>query len=123
MSTTTFVYVQFQREGYHCFPEAATDPKYATGDQYDVSHLAYRHMHYFYFKVWVEVVHGNREIEFIFEHEDDFLNVFTDGHGWTLTDVSFSSVSIKLVYILESGQHVADSKPILQYMTWKEKCI
>jgi hypothetical protein len=65
MSTTTFVYVQFQREGYHCFPEAATDPKYATGDQYDVSHLAYRHMHYFYFKVWVEVVHGNREIEFI----------------------------------------------------------
>ena len=60
-----FVYVTIQREGYHCFPEAATDPRYATGDEYDVSHLAHRHMHYFYIKVWVEVQHSNRDIEFI----------------------------------------------------------
>lgn len=60
-----FVYVQFQKEGYHCFPEAATDIKYATGDVNDVSHLASRHMHYFFFKVWVEVRHSNRDIEFI----------------------------------------------------------
>jgi len=60
-----FVYVSIQKEGYHCFPEAATDPKYATGDEYDVSHLAFKHMHYFYIKVWVEVKHSNRDIEFI----------------------------------------------------------
>lgn len=60
-----FVYVSIQKEGYHCFPEAATDPLFATGDEYDVSHLAYRHMHYFFIKVWVEVKHANRQIEFI----------------------------------------------------------
>jgi hypothetical protein len=31
----------------------------------DVSHLANNHMHYFNFKVWVEVTHSNRDIEFI----------------------------------------------------------
>ena len=60
-----FVYVSIQKEGYHCFPEAASDPKYATGEWDDVSHLAVRHMHYFFFKVWVEVHHSNRDIEFI----------------------------------------------------------
>jgi hypothetical protein len=65
MNKKTFVYCTFQKEAYHCFPEAATDPQYATGDEYDVSHLASRHFHYFHFKVWVEVTHANRQIEFI----------------------------------------------------------
>jgi hypothetical protein len=60
-----FIYVTIVKEGYHCFPEAATDPRYATNDEYDVSHLALKHMHYFYIKVWVEVNHLNRDIEFI----------------------------------------------------------
>jgi PDZ domain-containing secreted protein len=65
MNKKTFVYTTFQKEGYHCFPEAGTDPKYVTTDKYNVSHLAHRHMHYFNFKVWVEVTHSNRDIEFI----------------------------------------------------------
>lgn len=60
-----FVYVPFMKEGYHRYPGADTAPELATGDQYDVSHLADRHFHYFYFKVWVEVEHTNRSIEFI----------------------------------------------------------
>jgi hypothetical protein len=60
-----FIYVQFQKEGYHCFPEAATDPQFSTKDEYDVSHLAYKHMHYFYIKVWLRVTHSNRQVEFI----------------------------------------------------------
>jgi hypothetical protein len=61
----TFVYVTFIKEGYHCYPDANIDPLLATGDKYDVSHLAHKHMHYFYFKVWVSVAHNNRHIEFI----------------------------------------------------------
>jgi len=65
MNKKTFVYCTFQKEAYHFFPGADQDPQYATGDEYDVSHLASRHMHYFNFKVWVEVTHNNRQIEFI----------------------------------------------------------
>lgn len=65
MNKKMFVYVQFQREGYHMYPGADTDPKLATGDLYDVSHLGVRHFHYFFFKVWVQVKHENRDIEFI----------------------------------------------------------
>ncbi len=65
MTQKTFVYTTFQKSGYHYFPGADTNPVTATGDQYDVSHLGTRHMHYFNFKVWVEVTHSNRQIEFI----------------------------------------------------------
>ena len=64
-SAKKFIYASIQKEGYHCFPEAGYDSKYKTNDEYDVSHLANKHMHYFYIKVWIEVSHSNRDIEFI----------------------------------------------------------
>ena len=65
MNKKKFVYCTFQKEGYHYFPGADTNPIYATGDDYDVSALGTRHMHYFNFRVWVQVTHENRQIEFI----------------------------------------------------------
>jgi hypothetical protein len=65
MTVKKFIYVTFQKEGIHCYPEAATNPALATGDEYDVSFLANKHRHMFYFKVHVEVTSDNREIEFI----------------------------------------------------------
>ena len=65
MKKKAFVYTTFRLEGYHYYPGADKNTSTATGDQYDVSHLALRHMHYFDFKVWVEVTHDNRDIEFI----------------------------------------------------------
>jgi hypothetical protein len=59
------IFVTFQREGIHCFPAAATDPRYATGDEYDVSFLATPHRHIFHFKVRIDVKHDDRDIEFI----------------------------------------------------------
>ena len=60
-----FIWVKFQKEGVHFYPEAATDPKLATGDQYDVSFLATPHRHIFHFRVDIGVSHLNRDIEFI----------------------------------------------------------
>ena len=60
-----FVWTSFVKEGYHCFPEAGVLPEFKTGDEYDVSHLANKHMHYFHFKVYISVNHDNRDIEFI----------------------------------------------------------
>ena len=59
------VWVTFQKEGIHCFPAAATDPKLNTGDEYDVSFLANPHRHIFHFRVWLSVTHNDRDVEFI----------------------------------------------------------
>lgn len=59
------IWVTFQKEGIHCYPAAATDPALATGDEYDVSFLASPHRHIFHFQVWIDVVHNDRDIEFI----------------------------------------------------------
>lgn len=63
------IWVTFQKEGVHCYPAAATDPMLATGDEYDVSFLASPHRHIFHFRVWIDVFHNDRDIEFIqFKH-------------------------------------------------------
>ena len=59
------IFVQFQKEGIHCYPAAATDPALATGDEYDVSFLGVPHRHIFHFRVWIDVFHNDRDIEFI----------------------------------------------------------
>ena len=59
------VWVTFEKEGMHRYPAAADDPKLATGDEYDVSFLQYPHRHIFKFRVWIEVEHSDRAIEFI----------------------------------------------------------
>ena len=59
------IFVTFQKEGIHMYPAAATDPKLATGDEYDVSFLGTPHRHIFHFDVSIEVFHNDRDIEFI----------------------------------------------------------
>jgi len=59
------IWVTFQKEGIHKYPAAGEDPMLATGDQYDVSFLAYPHRHIFHFRVWINVFHNDRDIEFI----------------------------------------------------------
>ena len=54
------IWVTFQREGIHCFPAAAEDPKLA-----DVAFLASPHRHIFHFRVAIDVFHDDRELEFI----------------------------------------------------------
>lgn len=54
------IWVTFQKEGIHCYPAAGSTPELR-----DVSFLAYPHRHIFHFKVWISVVHDDRDIEFI----------------------------------------------------------
>jgi hypothetical protein len=69
MSTqkSTYIFVRFQKEGIHKYPEALSNPKLATGGDDDVSFLGYPHRHMFHFDVRVEVFHNNRDLEFIQE--------------------------------------------------------
>ena len=64
-NASKMIWVTFQKEGVHMYPGADTDPKLATGDWDDVSFLGVPHRHIFHFKVWIEVFHNDRDIEFI----------------------------------------------------------
>ena len=59
------IWVTFTKEGIHKYPAALTDPALATGDEYDVSFLGYPHRHTFHFRIWIDVFHNDRDIEFI----------------------------------------------------------
>jgi hypothetical protein len=59
------IWITFKKEGIHKYPAALEDPLLATGDQYDVSFLGYPHRHIFHFRVWIDVFHNDRDIEFI----------------------------------------------------------
>lgn len=64
MKKKSQIYIKFQQEGIHCYPDAAINPLLKTGDEYDVSFLASKHRHLFYFKVYISVTHQDRDIEF-----------------------------------------------------------
>jgi hypothetical protein len=55
-----YIWVTFQKEGIHKYPQALTDPKLK-----DVSFLGHPHRHIFHFRVDIEVFHDDRDIEFI----------------------------------------------------------
>ena len=59
------IWVTFKKEGVHRYPAAATDPNLCTAGEYDVSFLANAHRHIFHFRVWIDVFHNDRDLEFI----------------------------------------------------------
>ena len=54
------IWVTWQREGIHKYPAALTDPALT-----DVQFLGYPHRHMFHFRVWIDVFHNDRDLEFI----------------------------------------------------------
>ena len=68
-----FIWVTFQKEGIHKYPAALTDPKLA-----EVSFLGHPHRHMFHFRIELEVMHDDRDVEFIlFKRELEAL--YTSG--------------------------------------------
>jgi hypothetical protein len=72
------IWITFQKEGMHRYPAAATDSSLATGDEYDVSFLANPHRHIFHFRVWIDVLHNDRDVEFI-QFKRWLQNLYRDG--------------------------------------------
>lgn len=84
ITTEKFIWVTFQRAGFHKYPEALTDPALA-----DVEYLGSRHRHMFKFKVTIQVSHNNREIEF---HQ--FLNFCESIFDNKTVDIDYKSVEM-----------------------------
>ena len=59
-NSKSFIWVTFQKEGIHKYPQALTDPKLK-----EVEFLGYPHRHMFHFKVKIQVFHDDRDLEFI----------------------------------------------------------
>ena len=62
---TRMIWVTFQKEGIHCYPQALNDSNLKTNDEYDVSFLGWPHRHIFHFRVGIQVFHNDRDLEFI----------------------------------------------------------
>ena len=55
MNSTKRIWVQFQKEGIHCYPDAPQGAEF----------LKHPHRHIFHFRVEIDVFHDDRDIEFI----------------------------------------------------------
>ena len=102
MRPNKMIWVTFRKEGIHCFPDALTNPQFATGDEYDVSFLGHPHRHIFHFKVWIGVEHNDRDIEFI-QFKRWLENLYEDGTV-QLDHKSCEMMSDEL-YVVISGKY------------------
>jgi len=59
------IWITFRKEGIHRYPAAAVREDLNTTDEYDVTFLSYPHRHIFHFRVWIDVLHNDRDIKFI----------------------------------------------------------
>lgn len=99
-----FIWVTFQKKGFHKYPEASTSKELQ-----DVSYLGYEHRHMFKFKVSIEVNHDNREIEF---HQ--FLNWVESLYEGTLQLDYKSCEMIADDLAIEIGKMYQDRKLIIE---------
>jgi hypothetical protein len=72
------IWITWQKEGIHKYPAALTDPALA-----DVQFLGYPHRHIFHFRVWIDVFHNDRDLEFI--QFKRWCESLYSGHGAVLS--------------------------------------
>jgi len=114
------VWVTFQKEGIHKYPAALTDPALATGDEYDVSFLGHPHRHIFHFRVWIDVFHNDRDIEFI-QFKRWLENLFRLKHtGNNNTNNSVLSVDYKSCEMIADDIYIQIAQRYPDRAVWIE---
>tara|TARA_R100000951_G_scaffold116663_1_gene129668 strand:- start:4392 stop:4754 length:363 start_codon:yes stop_codon:yes gene_type:complete len=96
MNGKSFIWVTFQKEGIHMYPQALTDPKLK-----EVSFLGHPHRHMFHFKVKIQVFHDDRDLEFIlFKRELEGL--YSSEGTMTLDHQSCEMIARELAKYIQS---------------------
>ena len=90
MNNKNFIWVTFQKEGIHKYPQALTDPNLE-----DVKFLGYPHRHIFHFRVDIEVHHDDRELEFIL-FKRELENLYSEEGAMTLNYQSCEMIAREL---------------------------
>lgn len=62
------IFITFQKEGIHCYPDAPNN----------VEFLKHQHRHIFHFRVTLSVTHNDRDVEFIL-FKRELENLYTGG--------------------------------------------
>lgn len=90
MRSNNFIYITTQFEGFHKYPNAPNE----------VSFLRNKHRHIFKLKIWIEVFHNERDIEFIlFKRQIDTLINNSDMNDASCEQISdYIYNKLKLVY-------------------------
>jgi hypothetical protein len=101
---TRKIWVTFRKEGMHRYPAAATDPALATGDEYDVSFLANLHRHIFHFRVWLDVFHNDRDVEFI-QFKRWLERLYDSSQGCLSLDYKSCEMMADDLYIQVAGRY------------------
>ncbi len=91
MTPIKTVWTTFQLEGIHSYPEALTNDKLK-----DVSFLGHPHRHMFHFKVYIEVSHENRQIEFI-QLKHQLINLIKDYYPIKDSIITFGNRSCEMI--------------------------
>lgn len=65
----------------------------------------------------------NEELDFIFENDAAFLAAFSKGNTMLLVSVHFSGSDLRIVYVLDCGQHVVDTVQLEDYSKWKQEVL
>lgn len=82
MKRQKFIFVTFQKEGIHCYPDAPAG----------VEFLKHPHRHMFHFRVDIEVFHNDRDIEFILFKRELEARYRVESVGWSdLLDIHHKS--------------------------------
>ena len=114
------IWVTFQKEGIHKYPAALTDPALATGDEYDVSFLGYPHRHIFHFRVWIDVFHNDRDVEFI-QFKRWLENLFRTKHtGHNNTEDSILSLDYKSCEMMADDLYIQIATKYPDRVVWIE---
>jgi len=61
----------------------------------------------------------DKEINYIFEHQDAFLNEFANEFYIEIVSVAFTGKTIKVTYAYPSGSRVIEDVSISDYIDWK----
>lgn len=95
-NSKSFIWVTFQKEGIHKYPQALTDPKLK-----EVEFLGYPHRHMFHFKVKIQVFHDDRDLEFIlFKRELEGL--YSSAGTMSLNNQSCEMIARELAKYIQS---------------------
>ena len=96
LKNESYIWVTFQKEGIHMYPQALTDPKLK-----EVSFLGHPHRHMFHFKVKIQVFHDDRDLEFIlFKRELEAL--YSSEGTMTLDHQSCEMIARELAKYIQS---------------------